>query len=135
MKFRAIAATTALFLTSFSLQANMDINVINQTGKSLTFVVSEPDGSTSTDSHGVNSGATYNFKLDDLLAKGCDQHQLCHKPKLWIVLEKWGDEVVYLRCAKMFNGKGMSDVNFTITGDDSSELNCAMSSGKPEATK
>jgi hypothetical protein len=133
MKYRVMLATVVLFLSTLLIaHANMNINVVNGTGKAFQFAVSEPDGTTSTDLYTVNSNATYNFNLDEVLAKDCDKHGLCHKAKFWVVLEKWGDGVVYLRCPKMFNPKGETTyINLDVSGDDSSTLSCSMSSAKP----
>lgn len=133
MKYRVILATAVIFLSTLLIaHANMNINVINGTAKDLQFAVSEPDGSTSTDLYTAKSNSTYNFNLDEVLAKDCDKHGLCHKSKLWVVLEKWGDGVVYLRCPKMFNPKGETYyINLNIGGDDASTLSCDMSSAKP----
>lgn len=130
MRYPIILAIFVIFLTvPLMAHANMNINVMNGTGKTLQFAISEPDGSSSTDLYHVNANATYNFDLDQVLAKGCDQHQLCHKSKFWVVLEKWGDGVIYLRCPKMFNPKGgTTHLNLSISGDDSSTLSCSMSS-------
>lgn len=137
MKSRVIVATSVLFLTTLLIaNGNMNINIVNGTEKTLQFVVSEPDGSTSTGSYSIEPHAKYNLDLDSTLSKGCDTHGLCHKSKLWVVLSKWGDGVVYLRCPRMYNPKGSTtSLNLEVNGDDPSELTCQYKAPEPKPKK
>lgn len=125
--FQMACLASALGVASFSASAEVIVHMVNKSHDDIQFSLMVPRTKiySQLDKGLVTEKSNKRFVASELLESQCQQRRWWRCSKLMPVIQKYGNQVIFVTCPKVYNSRHRKVERwYQIKGNDSSNITC-----------